>query len=84
MKATSPLPHSELQIERMLTIWGIIVIIWSFFRAYLQPPVWFSEFIAKPMVFLLPILFYIKRFEPKERFFLSAVGFPHKKKGLEL
>lgn len=84
MKTVAPVPHSELQVERMLTIWGFIVILWSFFRAYLQPPVWFSEFFAKPIIFLLPIFFYVRRFEPKIHSFIFAVGFPNKKKAQEL
>lgn len=84
MKKVAALPHPEVQIERMLTIWGVVVILWSIFRAYMQPPVWFSEFVAKPTIFLLPVLFYIRRFERLRGSFLEAVGFPKKKVLLEV
>ncbi|PJE62807.1 hypothetical protein COU88_02980 [Candidatus Roizmanbacteria bacterium CG10_big_fil_rev_8_21_14_0_10_39_6] len=66
--------HPEMQIERLLTVWGIIVISWSFFRAYTQIPLWVSEFIAKPFIFIGPVYFYMKRFEPKGSF-IRSIGF---------
>ncbi len=65
--------------QRMLNIWAIILIIWSFYRATFKSdlPLWFDEFIAKPLVFLLPIYWYIVRGEKKP--FLSGVGFKKKK-----
>ena len=31
-------------------------------------PEWFDEFVAKPVVFVLPVLYYIKRYEKKDIF----------------
>lgn len=52
-------------IQRMLNTWAIVLIIWSIFRAYFKTdlPIWFDEFIAKPIVFLVPILFFINKYE---------------------
>lgn len=69
--------HPEMQIERVLTVWGITVILWSFFRAYTHIPLWVSEFIAKPLIFIAPIYFYIKRFEQSGSF-IHAIGFKGK------
>jgi len=69
--------HPEMQIERILTVWGITVILWSFFRAYTNIPLWVSEFIAKPLIFIAPIYFYIKRFEQSGSF-INAIGFKGK------
>jgi len=59
----------------MLNVWAIILIIWSFYRATFKSdlPLWFDEFIAKPLVFLLPIYWYITKSEKKS--FLTGVGF---------
>ena len=65
--------------QRMLNVWAIILIIWSFYRAIFKSdlPLWFNEFIAKPLVFLLPIYWYITKTEKKP--FLRGVGFKKKK-----
>lgn len=70
---------NEIKIEKLLTSWGIIVILWSLFRSSFSPPLWFSELIAKPLVFLLPVFYFLKKNEPKNSFG-KAVGLP--KKGL--
>lgn len=64
----------EVKVEQLLTVWGVIVILWSIFRANIQPPLWFSEFVAKPVIFLLPVFFYLKIKEKKN--FFEGVGFP--------
>ncbi len=53
----------EVLIERVLTVWGVVVILWSFFRSNVAGPLWLSEFIAKPAIFLLPILVFVTRFQ---------------------
>ncbi|EKE13180.1 MAG: hypothetical protein ACD_13C00068G0002 [uncultured bacterium] len=67
----------ELNIERLLTIWGLIVVVWSVLRANFPPPLWFSEFIAKPLVFIGPVLWFVSRHE-KTGSLLSHIGFPKK------
>jgi len=61
--------------QKMLNVWAIILIIWSFYRATFKMnlPVWFDEFIAKPMVFLFPIYWFITKLEKKP--FLNGIGF---------
>ena len=51
--------------QRMLNAWAIVVIIWSVYRAYVKTdlPLWFDELIAKPLVFILPVAYYISRYE---------------------
>lgn len=69
---------SEHKIEQILTTWGIVVILWSIFRANFAPPIWFNEFLVKPLIFLLPVYFYLKKNEKKDRF-LFQLGWPKKK-----
>ena len=52
--------------QKVLNLWAVILIIWSIYRTYFKLPEWFDEFIAKPAVFVLPVLFYIKSVEKKE------------------
>ena len=54
--------------QRALNLWAVILIVWSIYRAYFKLPEWFDEFIAKPIVFVLPVFIYIKTVEKKEIF----------------
>lgn len=55
-------------LQRVLNIWGIVLVIWIIYRKKLSLPEWFDEIIAKPFVFILPTYLYIKRFEKKPYF----------------
>jgi len=54
--------------QKALNLWAVILIVWSIYRTYFKLPEWFDEFIAKPIVFVLPVLFYIRSIEKKEIF----------------
>lgn len=54
--------------QRALNLWAVILIIWAFYRAYFKMPEWFDEFIAKPLVFVLPVFYYIKNVDKKPIF----------------
>jgi len=56
--------------QKVLNLWGIILIIWAFYRLKIKMPEWFDELIAKPMVFVLPIYYFINKVE-KTSFFPS-------------
>ena len=75
--------NNELKIERLLTSWGIIVILWSLFRNSFSPPLWFSELIAKPLIFLGPVYWFVSKNERPGHFF-QKVGFPKKGLGREI
>src|SRR3990167_3522713 len=62
------------KIEKVLNVWGISLIVWSVYRFYFKTdlPLWFDEFIAKPLVFVLPAYYYIMKIEKKD--FLAAVS----------
>jgi len=61
--------------QKALNLWAVILIIWSIYRTYLKLPEWFDEFIAKPSVFVLPVLIYIRSVEKKE--ILSSLFINH-------
>lgn len=54
-------------LEKALNIYGIVLILWSLYRFYfkLSQPVWFDEFVAKPAIFILPVWYFISRYEKK-------------------
>lgn len=64
--------------QKILNIWAIVLIAWSFYRVTFKSdlPIWFDEFIAKPLVFLFPLYLYITRTEKKS--FLKGIGFSKK------
>ncbi len=56
--------------ERVLNIWAIVLIIWSIYRVNFKTdlPIWIDEFVAKPLIFILPVYFFITRIEKKKFF----------------
>ena len=54
--------------QRALNLWAVILIVWALYRTYLKMPEWFDEFIAKPLVFVLPVFYYIKVIDKKQIF----------------
>ncbi len=52
--------------QKALNLWAIILIIWSIYRANVRMSEWFDEFIAKPLVFILPVYYYIKNIDKKD------------------
>lgn len=68
--------------QRALNLWAVILIIWAFYRAYLHLPEWFDEFIAKPAVFILPVYWYITRYEKKK--FLKSIDLRFNQLGADL
>lgn len=62
--------------QRALNLWAVILIIWAVYRAKFKLPEWFDEFIAKPLVFIVPVYYYIKRIEKKS--FFPALDFKFK------
>ena len=65
-------------IEKALNIWAIVLIVWSFYRVKFGTtlPIWFDEFIAKPIIFLGPVFYFIKKVEEKS--FFKSLGFVKK------
>jgi len=66
--------------QRTLNVWAIVLIIWSFYRATFKSgfPIWVDEFIAKPLVFLIPVFWFVIKSEKKP--FLKGIGLSIKNK----
>ncbi len=54
--------------QRALNLWAVILIVWAIYRTYFKMPQWFDEFIAKPLVFVLPVYYYIRTVDKKPFF----------------
>lgn len=65
----SVVSHSSL--EPVYHMWGWILLIWSLYRYFFKLPEWFDEFIAKPSVFVLPVIWYVFN---KEKRALESIG----------
>lgn len=65
--------------QKVLNVWAIILIVWSFYRFKFKLPEWFDEFIAKPLIFILPVWYYITRIELKPFFSAIDLKFNEKK-----
>lgn len=55
----------------MYHLWGWIALTWALYRNFLRLPEWADEFLFKPLVFAIPVLWYVKN---KERRPLSSLG----------
>lgn len=71
-------------IERVLNVWAIVLIVWSLYRAYFGTalPIWFDEFVAKPLIFLIPVFWFITRYDKKP--FSSVFGLGKKAPFLDI
>lgn len=49
--------------QKVLNLWAVILIIWSFYRAKFSFPELLDELIIKPLIFILPVYLYIKKIE---------------------
>ncbi len=58
-------------MQKTLNFWAIILIIWSIYRANFRLPETIDELLIKPMVFILPVYFFITHWE-KRAFFTSV------------
>lgn len=57
--------------ESVYRLWAWILLAWSLYRYFLRMPEWADEFVFKPLVFVLPVIWYVLK---KERRPLSSIG----------
>lgn len=64
---TPPPYRSVSQTQKAFNVWGIVLAIWAVYRSTIgaTAPLVFDELILKPLLFIGPVLFYIKNFEHK-------------------
>ncbi len=69
--------QEKTNLQKALNLWSVILIVWAIYRAKLRMPVWFDELVAKPLVFVLPVFWYILKKEKKN--LLNGLDFRPKK-----
>ncbi len=52
-------------------LWGWILLVWSLYRRFLKLPEWADEFVFKPLVFVVPVLWYVRKLEKRS---LESIG----------
>lgn len=67
-------PEPVTTLEPIYQVWGWVLLIWSLYRYFLQLPEWFDEFVAKPLVFLGPVVWYVRKIEKRALESLGITG----------
>lgn len=49
--------------ESVFQLWGWILLLWSLYRYFAKLPEWADELIFKPLVFVAPVVWYVRRYE---------------------
>lgn len=58
-------------INHIYQLWGWVLLFWSLYRYFLKFPEWVDEFIFKPVVFVLPVVWFVVKFEKRR---LESIG----------
>jgi membrane protease YdiL (CAAX protease family) len=53
----------SLNIDHVYQVWGWIALVWAFYRYYVRLPEWADELMFKPLVFAVPVLWFVRSFE---------------------
>jgi len=56
-------------------LWGWILLVWGLYRYFLRLPEWADEFIFKPLVFVVPVIWYVRNIERRD---LESIGITFK------
>jgi hypothetical protein len=59
--------HHPSPTQKVLNVWGIVVTIWAVYRATIgrEAPMEFDEFIFKPLLFIWPVLYFVRVYEKR-------------------
>ncbi len=63
-------------LDPVYRLWGWILLVWSLYRYFFKFPEWADEFIFKPLVFVVPVLWYVFRVEKRN---LASLGITSKR-----
>lgn len=58
-------------VTSVFRLWAWILLAWSIYRYFLKLPEWADEFIFKPLVFVAPVIWYVRK---KEKESLATLG----------
>ncbi|PIP52508.1 hypothetical protein COX09_01185, partial [Candidatus Beckwithbacteria bacterium CG23_combo_of_CG06-09_8_20_14_all_47_9] len=63
-------------LKHVLALFSFIFVVWTIFRYFPEPPAWVTELILKPLVWLAPTFWLVRKVERQP---LSSLGFTTKK-----
>ncbi len=63
-------------LDSVFRLWGWILLAWCLYRYFVKLPEWADEFIAKPLIFVTPVLWFVYK---KEKRRLDSVGITSKR-----
>ena len=52
-------------LEPVYRLWGWILLVWSLYRYFFKLPETIDEFILKPLVFVVPVVWYVLKYEKR-------------------
>lgn len=64
-KKVDKLKQTGHTLEPVYQVWGWVLLLWSLYRYFLKLPEWVDELIFKPLVFLGPALYYVRKIEKR-------------------
>jgi hypothetical protein len=62
----------KASLSSVFRMWAWILLAWSLYRYFFKLPEWADEFIFKPLVFVVPVIWYVRN---KEKQSLATLGF---------
>ena len=65
----------NLSLKHVAALFSFIFVFWSLYRYFPEPPSWISEFLLKPVVWLLPTFWLVKKIEKRP---LTSLGLTKK------
>ncbi len=71
MAKKSPSSQQASVIEPIYRVWAWTLLVWSLYRYFVRLPEWADEFIFKPLVFVVPVIWYVTNVEKRA---LSSIG----------
>lgn len=70
-KSKSSRVSTSSSTEPIFRLWAWILLAWTLYRYFIRLPEWVDEFVFKPLVFVLPVVWYVLK---KEKRALSSIG----------
>jgi membrane protease YdiL (CAAX protease family) len=75
-KPSKKIEPAGTSLESVYRLWAWVLLVWSVYRYFFSLPEWFDEFVAKPLVFVVPVLWYVLK---KEGRLLESIGLTGKR-----
>lgn len=71
MPVKKPATSTAPSLSSVYRLWAWILLAWALYRYFIHLPEWADEFIFKPIVFVLPVIWYVRKIEKQT---LATIG----------